>query len=121
MPRFAFFTILAFVAAVGLPGTAGFIAELHALIGGFQVWGGWVAILSLGVLISAAYAIRTVGRLFTGPVRPEMAGVPDLGPTEMLAAGVLTAGFLLLGLFPAAILQLVGASVARFGAVLAAS
>ena len=121
MPRFAFFTILAFVAAVGLPGTAGFIAELHALIGGFQVWGGWVAILSLGVLISAAYAIRTVGRLFTGPVRPEMAGVPDLGPTELLAAGVLTAGFLLLGLFPAAILQLVGASVARFGAVLAAS
>ncbi len=79
-PRFAFFTVLAFVAAVGLPGTAGFIAELHTLIGGFQVWGWVVVLLSLGVMISAAYAIRTVGRLFTGPVRPEMKGVRDLRP-----------------------------------------
>jgi NADH-quinone oxidoreductase subunit M len=120
MPRFAFFTILAFVAAVGLPGTAGFIAEIHALIGGYQVWGGWVAVLSLGMLISAAYAIRTVGRLFTGPVRAEMAGVPDLRPTEFIAAGLLTTAVLLLGFFPTALLQLLGASVARFGTLFGA-
>jgi len=119
MPRFAFFTVLAFVAAVGLPGTAGFIAELHALVGGFQVWGGWVAILSLGVLVGAAYAIRTVGRLFTGPLRSEMAGVPDLAPTELVAAGVLSLSFLLLGLFPAGLLQLLRASLDRFGQLLA--
>ncbi|MCK7577478.1 MAG: hypothetical protein MZV65_17865 [Chromatiales bacterium] len=53
MPRFAFFTVLAFVAAVGLPGTAGFVAELHALIGGFARWGGWVALLSLSACWSA--------------------------------------------------------------------
>ena len=38
-PRFAFFTTLAFVAAVGLPGTVGFIAELNTLIGGFRALG----------------------------------------------------------------------------------
>jgi len=110
-PRFAFFTVLAFVAAVGLPGTASFVAELHALVGGFQRWGWIVVMLSVGVMISAAYAIRTVGRLFTGPVRARMRDVPDLRPTEMLAAGVLSVGIVALGVFPRYAVQLMSASV----------
>ncbi|MEA3413739.1 MAG: NADH-quinone oxidoreductase subunit M [Pseudomonadota bacterium] len=110
-PRFAFFTVLAFIAAVGLPGTASFVAELHALVGGFQRWGWVVVMLSVGVMISAAYAIRTVGRLFTGPVRARMRDVPDLRPTEMLAAGVLSAGIVALGVFPQYAVQLMTASV----------
>jgi NADH-quinone oxidoreductase subunit M len=119
-PRFAFFTVLAFVAAVSLPGTAGFVAELHALVGGFQRWGWVVIILSLGVLISAAYAVRTVGRLFTGPVRPEMKELEDLRPNEMIAAGVLTFGILLLGIFPAPALELMTASVTQLSDAFAA-
>lgn len=117
MPRFAFFTVLAFVAAVGLPGTAGFIAELHALIGGFDRFGAWAALLSLGVLISAAYAMRTVGRLFTGPVHGSMRSVPDLSRTEFTAAAVLASGILLLGIFPAPALALMSASVAQLAKV----
>ncbi len=119
-PRFAVLTTLVFVAAVGLPGTVGFIAELHALIGGFQRWGWLVLLLSLGMMISAAYAIRTVGRLFTGPVRPRMRHIPDLRGGEMLAATVLTAGIILLGIFPAPALRLVSASVSHFSSVFGA-
>jgi NADH-quinone oxidoreductase subunit M len=111
-PRFAFFTILAFIAAVGMPGTAGFIAELHTLIGGFQQWGWLILALSLGIMISAAYAIRTIGRLFTGPRRDEMNTLTDLCNTEMLAAGLLTAGTIILGVFPAFLLQYITPSVA---------
>jgi NADH-quinone oxidoreductase subunit M len=113
MPRFAFFMVLTLTAAVGLPGTAGFIAELHVLVGGFARWGGWVAILSLGVLVGAAYAFRTIGRLFTGPVEERMKSVPDLTRGEMAAAGALALGIVALGLFPAPALALMGASVAR--------
>ena len=98
---------------MGLPGTAGFVAELHALVGGFQRWGWLVVLLSVGVLISAAYAIRTVGRLFTGPVRPRMRDVEDLRPTELVAAGVLTVGIIGLGVFPQYAVQLTAASVAK--------
>jgi NADH-quinone oxidoreductase subunit M len=111
MPRFAFFTVLALVAAVGLPGTAGFIAELHVLVGGFERWGGWVALLSLGVLVSAAYAVRTVGRLCTGPVTARMHGVADLDRAETVAAGMLATGILALGFFPAPTLAFVSGSV----------
>ena len=118
-PRFAFFTVIAFVGAVGMPGTAGFVAELHALVGGFERWGWLVVILSLGVLISAAYSIRTVGRLFTGPVRAEMKDVEDLRPMEMAAAGILVAGIILLGIFPTSTLELMSASVNQLSAAFA--
>jgi NADH-quinone oxidoreductase subunit M len=116
MPRFAFFTVLGFVAAVGMPGTAGFIAEIHTLIGGFQEWGWLMILLSLGMLISAAYAVRTVGRLFTGPVRPQMRLVPDLNRSELAAAAALTAGTLLIGVFPAPVLQMTAVTVAHLSA-----
>lgn len=112
-PRFAFFTSLAFIAAVGMPGTAGFVAELHAIIGGFERWGWLMVAVSLGVLVSAAYGVRTVGRLFTGPVRSEMRGVQDLRRSELLAAGVLAAGIVALGLVPWPALDLMAASVAQ--------
>jgi NADH-quinone oxidoreductase subunit M len=113
MPRFAFFMVLALTAAVGLPGTAGFIAELHVLVGGFARWGGWMLLLSLSVLIGAAYAFRTVGRLFTGPVGATMRTVSDLTHAEMAAAGLLATGILGIGFYPAPALTLIGSSVAR--------
>ncbi|MGB7989142.1 MAG: NADH-quinone oxidoreductase subunit M [Candidatus Methylophosphatis roskildensis] len=110
-PRFAFFTVIAFTGAIGLPGTAGFIAELHALIGGFERWGAWVVLLSLGVLVSAAYSVRTIGRLLTGPARPALSRVPDLNVGEAVIATVLCAGTVALGFLPGPLLGLIGASV----------
>ena len=112
-PRFAFFTSLALLAGMAIPGTAGFIAELHAMIGTFERWG-WVALLvSIGMLISAAYAVRTIGRLFTGPVRPDMREVQDLRATEMAAAGILSLGIVAIGIAPGGLLAMMSASVAQ--------
>lgn len=113
-PRFAVFTSLAFIAAVGMPGTAGFIAELHIIIGAFEQWGWTVLLVSMGVMISAAYAARTMGRLFTGPSHGDMDDIQDLQPTELFAAGILVFGFLYLGFFPAAILDLFSTSANHF-------
>ncbi len=118
-PRFAFFTSLALLAGLGIPGTAGFIAELHTIIGGFERWGWVVLLVSIGMLISAAYAIRTIGRLFTGPVRPGMRDVQDLRPVEMAAAGVLSLGILVLGIAPGELLAMMSASVAQLSDVFA--
>lgn len=117
MPRFAFFMVLALAAVVGLPATAGFIAELHVLVGGYARWGGWVAALSLSMLISAAYALRTAGRLFTGPLadaRGAVAGVADLNRSELAAAATLSLGIVAIGIYPAPLLTLIGATVGRW-------
>jgi len=115
-PRFAFFTSLALLAGMGLPGTAGFIAELHAIIGGFERWGWLMLLVSVGMLISAAYSVRTIGRLFTGPVRPRMRDVQDLRAMEMTAAGVLATGIILLGVAPRPALELMAASIRQLSA-----
>jgi len=105
-PRFAFFIILALIAGVGLPGTAGFIAELHVMIGGFKHWGWLVILLSLGVLITAIYSVRTVKLLFTGPSVKYFQDTQDLRFSEMLAASVLITGILILGFYPSPVIEL---------------
>ncbi|MGJ0515280.1 MAG: complex I subunit 4 family protein [Methylomicrobium sp.] len=112
-PRFAVFTTLTLFAAMGLPGTVGFVAELHALTGGFQQWGGWMALFSLGILLSASYAIRTVGLLFTGPVKAEMQQVDDLTIPEMFTAGILVGGIIMLGIMPQPLIELSEATISH--------
>lgn len=112
-PRFALFTTLTLFASIGLPGTVGFVAELHTLIGGFERWGWWVIGLSIGILVSTAYALRTIGRLFTGPPSHRMNEVPDLHGMELAAVGLLSLGVIGLGLVPLPALKLIDATVAN--------
>ena len=114
-PRFAFFTAFALLAAIGLPGSAGFIAELHALVGGFARWGGWVLIVCVGMLVGAAYGLRVIGRLcMRGLPAQEIA---DMTRTETVAAAILGLGIAALGVWPAPLLDLVAGSVDRVGRV----
>ena len=116
-PRFTFLMTLALLAGMGMPGLAGFVAELHVLIGGFSQWGWLMVLASVGVLLSAAYAVRTIGGLFAGPIRPELAQMPDMRPLELAAAVPLVAGLLLMGLLPAPIVALSSAKAAEWAAL----
>lgn len=109
-PRFAFFTAFGLLAAIGLPGSAGFIAELHALVGGYQRWGGWVFILGLAMLIGAAYSLRVIGRLCLKGAPMEL---PDMRRTEAVAAGILALCIVILGVWPAPLLDLIAGSVGQ--------
>ncbi len=118
-PRFAVAIVFTLLASVGLPGSAGFMAELQVLVGAYARWGGWLVLLSIGILISAAYALRAIRCLSTGPERPfagAAAGVTafaDLKGSESAAAGLLVAGILGIGFYPAPLLGLMASSVAR--------
>ncbi len=118
-PRFALFIVFSLLASVGLPGSAGFIAELHVLIGAYSRWGGWLVLLALAVLISAAYALRAIRCLSTGPERTSgtapagAAAFADLGRLEVATAALLSGGILVIGFYPAPLLRLMAASVAK--------
>jgi NADH-quinone oxidoreductase subunit M len=116
-PRFAFFIVFALLVALGLPGGVGFVAELHALVGGYARWGGWVALLGVALMIAAAYSLRVMGRLCLGEGAMSLT---DMTRTETLAAGVLAVPVLVLGLWPAPLLDLVAGGVNRLGQLFAA-
>ena len=109
--RFAFFIAFGLLAAIGLPGTAGFIAELHVLVGSFARWGGWVAVVFAGMLIGAAYGLRVIGRLCL-PGLP-VQEIADLTRTETTAAALLALAVVGFGVWPAPLLDLVAGSVGR--------
>lgn len=108
-PRFAFFIAFALLAALGLPGSAGFIAELHVLLGGWVRWSGWVVLLCLAMLIGAAYSLRVIGRLC---LKGEAMVLDDMTRTEVSAAGILAFGIVVLGVWPAPLINLLSGSIA---------
>ncbi|MGI2325204.1 MULTISPECIES: complex I subunit 4 family protein [unclassified Methylococcus] len=117
-PRLAAFTVLALLASMGLPGSVGFVAELHAMLGGFQHFGAWMLVASFGVLVGGAYALRCVAALVAGPAKPAMSGLEDLRPAEFAGASCLVAAIVWLGLAPAALLELSRVSIGHYLAAL---
>lgn len=118
MPRFALFMTITLFAAMGLPGTVGFFAELHAFLGGFQQWGFLMIFLGLSIVISSAYAMRTIGMLFTGPVKPQMREIEDLRTPELLAAGILVASIVFFGLWPSLLIDLSTATITQMSDII---
>ena len=78
-----------------------------------------MVVLSLAVVISAAYAVRTVERLFAGTASARMQGLPDLTRGELVAATVLTAGRSRHRAVSVALLYLIAASVGRYAQLFA--
>ena len=113
MPRFTFLATIVLLAAMGLPGSVGFIAEFHALLGGFEKWGALMVFFSLSILISAAYSMRTIGLLFTGTTKPAMEKITDLNTHELVAAGILVFSIVFFGLLPASMIDLSLATVTK--------
>ncbi len=113
MPRFFVLMSLATLASMGQPGLAGFVSELHTLIGTFERYGYWSGIATLGVLITAGYSLRLIGRVFFGPANPRWKNIQDLKSHEFLAAIPLALLILLIGTMPRTALDLITATVSH--------
>jgi NADH-quinone oxidoreductase subunit M len=106
VPVFTVLMSLALLASMGLPGLAGFVSELHAVLGGFARWRFLVVLAVAGVLITAATSLRSMGKLFFGPYNPRWAHLRDVDAREILAAAPLAALIVGLGVAPGAALDL---------------
>ena len=106
MPVFASFMVLFAMANAGLPGTSGFVGEFLVILSSFRA-NFWYAFLAATTLIlGAAYTLWLVKRVIFGAVvNDKVAQLEDLNPREFLVLGVLAAAVLLLGLWPAPLLD----------------
>jgi NADH-quinone oxidoreductase subunit M len=62
--------ILAGMAALGLPGTMGFVGELTIIVSAIKSFGWWIAVIAVASLISAGYIIWAVRRSIHGEMSP---------------------------------------------------
>ena len=112
-PVLAGFFLIAALSSLALPGLVSFVGEFLVLVGTFEryMWVG--ALATLGIVITAAYVLRLYQRSMTGPVKPELAGIRDLGGREVTALVPIAALTIVLGLFPAPILNVINPAVDR--------
>jgi NADH-quinone oxidoreductase subunit M len=114
MPFYAAVFMLFTMANVGLPGTSGFVGEFLTLIGTFKVNTGVAFIATVGVILSAGYALWLYRKLIFGKLeKPSLAGIKDMGAREMLIFAPLVVLTILFGVAPKPVLDMSAASVAN--------
>ena len=112
MPYFAALMVFFGMANSGLPGTSGFVGEFMVIIAAFKA-SFWYAFLAATTLIlGAAYTLWMIKRVIYGPVaNSHVAELTDLNGREFLVLGVLAVAVLLLGVYPAPLLNIMEVSV----------
>ena len=112
MPKFAFVFMIFTLAAIGLPGTSGFVGEFLVLIGVFQV-NVLVAILaSLGIIFAAAYMLWLYRRVVFGKaVRIDVKSMSDLNNIEMYIFAFLVLLTFIFGIYPDLLLNTIDVSI----------
>jgi NADH-quinone oxidoreductase subunit M len=111
MPKFAAFMVLFALANSGLPGTSGFVGEFLVILASFKanVWYAFLAATTL--VLGAAYTLWLVKRVIFGPIaNDKVAALNDLNGREFLVLSLLAAAVLLVGLWPAPLLDVMRAS-----------
>jgi NADH-quinone oxidoreductase subunit M len=111
MPKFAAFMVLFALANAGLPGTSGFVGEFLVILASFKanVWYAFLAGTTL--VLGAAYTLWLVKRVIFGEVaNDKVAALTDINGREFLVLGALAAAVLLVGLWPAPLLDVMRAS-----------
>jgi len=115
MPIFSAFAVFFAMSNAGLPGTSGFVGEFMVIIASFQA-NFWYAFLgALTLILGAAYTLWMVKRVFYGEIANEgVRALKDLNPREFVIMTILALAVLILGLWPAPVVDVMHASVENF-------
>ncbi|HEU4485087.1 MAG TPA: NADH-quinone oxidoreductase subunit M [Povalibacter sp.] len=112
MPIFAAFAVLFAMANSGLPATSGFVGEFLVILASFRAdfWYAFLAAVTL--ILGAAYTLWLVKRVIFGAVANDnVAALTDLNGREFLVLGILAVAVLLLGVWPAPLLDVMRPTV----------
>jgi len=112
MPWFAAFMVFFSMANAGLPGTSGFVGEFMVILASFRAdfWYAFLAATTL--IIGAAYTLWMVKRVVFGEVgNANVAELTDINKREFLILGSLAVAVLVLGLWPAPLIDIMDVSI----------
>jgi len=114
MPKYAFVFMIFTLAALGLPGTSGFVGEFLVLVGAFQI-NIFVAVLaSLGVILAAAYMLWLYKRVIFGKMASsEIKEMADLNKTEIYIFASLVFLTIFFGIYPEPLFNTIDISVSN--------
>jgi NADH-quinone oxidoreductase subunit M len=112
MPMYAAIFMLFTMGNVGLPGTSGFVGEIMAMTGVYQI-STWTAVAAAsGVILSAVYMLTLYRRVVFGTItNPKLAEITDLNWREIAVFAPLVIATLYMGVQPNIVFDVTQASV----------
>ncbi|HCC69127.1 MAG TPA: NADH-quinone oxidoreductase subunit M [Nitrospiraceae bacterium] len=111
MPTYAAFFMVFTLAAIGVPGTNGFIGEFLIILGGLTASKTLGVLAATGIIIVAAYMLWLYQRVFFMETSPKMQGHRDIELREILTLLPLIILVLWIGIYPNTFLSFMDASV----------
>lgn len=117
IPALAGMMGIALFANLGLPGLAGFVGEFFIFRGAWATLPFFTLLAVIGLIISALALLLLFQRAFLGPLNQRWQKLPDLSPVEWTATLPLILLLLLLGIYPAPIMNLANTTVNEMVAV----
>jgi NADH-quinone oxidoreductase subunit M len=112
MPAYAFVFMIFMLAAVGLPGTSGFVGEFLILLGTFRVSTIECFLAATALFLGAAYMLYLYRRVIFGTItRDDLRGMLDLSLREKIVFAPLLLVVLWMGVYPSSFLIPIRASV----------
>jgi len=110
-PVYAGLMVIQAMASLGLPGLAGFVGEFLCFLGAFEAWPYYVAVGAIGILVTAAFFLRMIEKVFLGPFNEKWAGLKDMNLRELIALVPLAVLTLVIGLWPRFCLDLIDPTI----------
>ena len=112
IPKYSILFMLFTLAALGLPGTSGFIGEFLILMGAFKDNFLVAVLASLGVILGAAYMLWLYKRVIFGKlINQDLKSMVDLNKSEYFILACLAVPTLFFGFYPDPLINTVEVSV----------
>ena len=117
MPVYFGISAVALFASMGLPGLSGFISEILVFLGAFKSnlgeysapyisFQSMTIIAALGIVLTAAYLLWMLQRVFFGPLNEKCKEFPDLSGREKLSLIPMVVVVVVFGVFPKPLINL---------------
>ncbi|CAB4754208.1 unannotated protein [freshwater metagenome] len=106
-PVMAWMFFLAGMSSLALPGMSSFVSEFLVLVGTFTRYPVHAVIATFGIVLAALYILIPVQKALHGPTTPGNENLSDLNLREKIAIAPVMAIIIVLGFYPAPLLNVI--------------
>ena len=112
LPKYSFLFLVFALAAIGLPGTSGFLGEFLVLTGAFQKSYLAAMLATFGVILGAAYMLWMTKRVIFGVTNnSEIKSLTDVNKSEIIMLASLAFFVIFFGFYPVPLMETFSVSV----------
>ncbi len=114
LPKYGAIFVFTFFAALGLPGLNGFVSEFLVVRGAWHIYPLATFLSMIGLFFTGVYILKAIAGVLHGPRNDKWISIPEITNREVWVIAPLMVLMLVLGIWPATILDLINHAVNFF-------